>query len=52
MCVCVFRALARKGNVYFKQSKWEESIKWYDKSLAEHRNQEVVRKKESVSFPI
>jgi stress-induced-phosphoprotein 1 len=45
----IAKALARKGNVYFKQSKWEESIKWYDKSLAEHRNQEVVRKKESAA---
>lgn len=43
------RALARKGNVYLKQEQWQDAIKWFDKSLAEHRDQEVVKKKQKVS---
>ena len=34
--------------MFFKQSKWEDAIKWYDKSLAEHRNPEVNKKKQTV----
>ena len=36
------------GNVYFKQKKWEEAVKHYDHSLAEHRNPEIVVKKNEV----
>lgn len=43
------RALARIGNAYFKQEKWELAIKYFDKSLAEHRNQDIVKKKKEVS---
>ena len=46
--VCVCRALARKGNVYLRQEQWGDAIKWFDKSLAEHRDQEVVKKKQKV----
>ena len=46
---CSFsRALARMGNVYFKQKKWAEAIKYYDKSVTEHRNPDVVSKKTQV----
>lgn len=48
MHVCVCRALARKGNVYLRQEQWGDAIKWFDKSLAEHRDQEVVKKKQKV----
>ena len=37
------------GNVYAKQEKWADAIKYFDKSLAEHRDQEVVKKKAQVS---
>lgn len=43
------RAYSRMGNVYFKQSKWEEAIKYYDKSLAEHRNSDVNAKRIQVN---
>ena len=46
--VCVCRALARKGNVYLKQEQWADAIKWFDKSLTEHRDQDVVKKKQKV----
>ena len=36
------------GNVYWKQEKWLEAVKWYDKSLAEHRNPDIVSKKNEV----
>lgn len=41
----IAKAFARMGNVYFKQKKWEEAVKHYDHSLAEHRNPEIVVKK-------
>ena len=43
-----YRALARMGNVYWRQEKWLEAVKWYDKSLAEHRNPDIVSKKNEV----
>ena len=50
VCVCVCRALARKGSVYLRQEQWQDAIKWFDKSLAEHWDQEVVKKKQKVSL--
>ena len=34
--------------MYWKQEKWAEAVKWYDKSLAEHRNPDIVSKKNEV----
>ena len=36
------------GNVYWKQENWEEALRWFDKSLAEHRNPDIVTKKNEV----
>lgn len=44
-----YRALARMGNVYYQQKQWKEAIKYFDKSLAEHRNADVLKKKQNVS---
>lgn len=41
----IAKALARMGNVHFKLERWEEALKWFDKSLAEHRNPSVLTKK-------
>lgn len=40
------------GNVYFKQQKWSDAIKFYDKSLTEHRTQDVVAKKAEVCHSV
>ena len=44
------RALARVGNAYLKQMDYENAVKYFNKSLTEHRNPEVVTKKNEVSF--
>lgn len=48
LCCHLLRAYTRMGNVYFKQEKWADAVKYYDKSLTEHRTQEVVNKKAQV----
>ena len=42
------RALARIGNAHFKQEHLEDAIKYYDKSLAENRADEVRKKRQQV----
>ena len=49
LCTYLYRALARIGNVHFKKGEWEEAVKEYNHSLAEHRNQDIVKKKNEVS---
>lgn len=39
------RALARIGTTYYKQEKLELALKYFDKSLADHRNPDIVKKK-------
>ncbi len=40
----VFRALARIGNAYTKKEELDKAILFYQKSLSEHRDQNIVRK--------
>ena len=47
-----YRALARMGNVYYQQKQWTDAIKYFDKSLTEHRTAEVLKKKQAVSIPV
>lgn len=42
----IAKALARMGNVYYQQKQWKDAIKYFDKSLTEHRNAEVLKKKQ------
>ena len=42
------RAMARMGSVYVKRKDWENAVKYFDKSLAEHRNPDIVVKKNEV----
>ena len=48
LTIITLRAYARIGNVYMKQDKLNEAVKSYDHSLAEHRNPDVVKRREEV----
>lgn len=37
------------GTAYYKQDKLELALKYLDKSLAEHRNPDIVKRKIEVS---
>ena len=41
----LLRALARIGNVHLKMERYQLAIKYFDKSVAEHRSQDIVKKK-------
>ena len=45
-----YRALARMGRVYYQQKQWKEAIKYFDKSLTEHRTAKVLENKKNVSM--
>ena len=41
----LLRALAHIGNVHLKMERYQLAIKYFDNSVAEHRNQDIVKKK-------
>ena len=48
---CFLRALARAGNAYNKKEDYETALVFYNKSLSEHRDMDIVRKSQQVSSP-
>jgi len=46
---CVNRALARAGTSYYKKNDLKNALMFYNKSLSEHRDAEVIKKSQEVS---
>lgn len=44
----IAKALARIGNSWFKQDDLEKSLKFLNSSLSEHRNPDIIKKKQEV----
>lgn len=42
----MFRAYARMANAYMKKNMLKEAVQFYDKSLAESRDQAVLKKRQ------
>ncbi|KAI0983746.1 hypothetical protein GJ496_004052 [Pomphorhynchus laevis] len=45
----VAKALARIGNSYFQEENYEMAVKYFEHSLAEHRNPDIVKLKDKAS---
>ncbi|XP_031560926.1 stress-induced-phosphoprotein 1-like [Actinia tenebrosa] len=44
----IAKAFARMGNTYFKQEKYEDALKYYQKSITEHRSPDIAKKCQQV----
>src|SRR6218665_2003637 len=44
-----YRAFARVGNAYFKKEDYNNALLYFNKSLSEHRDPEIVKKSQEVS---
>jgi len=48
----IAKAYARIGNAYYKIKDLKKAIKYYDHSLSEHRNPEILKKKQQIEKEI
>jgi stress-induced-phosphoprotein 1 len=46
----IAKALGRVGTAYAKKGEYGDAIKWYEKSLTEHRTADVLAKLKEVGF--
>lgn len=44
----IAKAFARMGNAYYKLNDHTKALQYYDKSLSEHRNPEIIKKKQQI----
>lgn len=48
----IAKPFARIGNTYYKQKDLEKALKFYNSSLSEHRNPDILKKKQQVEKEI
>ncbi|CAJ0960865.1 unnamed protein product, partial [Mesorhabditis belari] len=48
----IAKAMARAGNAYLKKEELKEALLWFQKSLSEHRDQELVKKAKTLEAQI
>lgn len=46
----IYRSLARIGNAYCKKDEFSKALVYYNKSLSEHRDPDVVKKSQEVCW--
>lgn len=47
--IFVYRSLARIGNAYYKKNDLQKTLVYFNKSLSEHRDVEVIKKSQEAS---